>query len=136
MKSHQSHDILLLCPACHEVSNCHDLQLRKKLAELCDAPLSGTLSHICDKIPQGWKMVQSAVKILRNETTIPQERRKELEIYVSKFTGYQKITSELLNFLYEQLLVKITKRNNSFQNHTHKYISLTQTKCQPHGLKV
>lgn len=136
MKSHQSHDILLLCPACHEVSNCHDLQLRRKLAELCDAPLSGPLSHKRNEIPRYWRMLQSAVKVLRDETSLPQERRKELELYVMKFTGYQEITPGLLNVLYEQLLLKLSHRNNLLRNRTHKHSSISQTKCQSHGLKV
>lgn len=40
MKDHVSHDIVLLCPTCHQRSNSIDLQLRKVLAEQCNAPLA------------------------------------------------------------------------------------------------
>lgn len=40
MKDHTSHDILLLCPRCHQLSNASDLVVREKLATECDAPLS------------------------------------------------------------------------------------------------
>lgn len=39
MKDHTSHDVLLLCPKCHQRSNMADLSLRNKLAYECDAPL-------------------------------------------------------------------------------------------------
>lgn len=40
MKSHMSHDVLLLCPACHQKSNISDLEMRRKLAVLCKAPIT------------------------------------------------------------------------------------------------
>lgn len=40
MKDHTSHDVLLLCPRCHQLSNSSDLVIREKLAHECDAPLS------------------------------------------------------------------------------------------------
>lgn len=40
MKSHMSHDILLLCPACHQRSNVSDLKIRHWLAEQCAAPFT------------------------------------------------------------------------------------------------
>lgn len=39
IKSHSSHDILLLCQSCHRDSNMEDNALRERLAILCDAPL-------------------------------------------------------------------------------------------------
>lgn len=39
MKSHTSHDVLLLCTPCHKRSSNYDLDLRQKLAEECNAPL-------------------------------------------------------------------------------------------------
>lgn len=40
MKDHTSHDVLLLCPRCHQHCNGSDLHLRHKLATLCDAPFT------------------------------------------------------------------------------------------------
>lgn len=40
MKDHTSHDILLLCPRCHQLSNMADLGVRSRLAEECDAPFT------------------------------------------------------------------------------------------------
>ncbi|XP_011498091.1 PREDICTED: exonuclease 3'-5' domain-containing protein 2 [Ceratosolen solmsi marchali] len=126
MKSHQSHDILLLCPTCHEVSNCHDLQLRKKLAILCDKPLLDPLLHINDE------MLQSVIKVLKEEPTISHKRRKKLEMCVTKLTNYQ----EMINFLNEQFLMELFLRNNFLRNRISKPTSSTESKYQPHGLKV
>lgn len=39
-KQHLSHDILLLCVKCHQLSNVHDLALKRQLSAECGAPLS------------------------------------------------------------------------------------------------
>ena len=135
MKSHQSHDVLLLCPACHEVSNYHDLQLRKKLADTCEAPLSGPLSHVRDDVSRGWRTLQSAVKALRDSEKIPNDRRRELESYIMKYTGHREITPVLLNVLNEQLSIK-SRKGNILRERLKKNGSHTQTKPQPHGLLV
>lgn len=41
MKSHSSHDVLLLCPDCHQRSNISDCHMRRKLASMCQAPCQG-----------------------------------------------------------------------------------------------
>ena len=125
MKAHQSHDILLLCPTCHEVSNCHDLQLRRKLADMCGAPLAGPLTHIRNKYVNNWRKLQSAVKALRERTTLPDARRKELEHYILDCTDQQEVTPNLLDVLHTELKNAMI----SMPNHD-------QAKCQPHGLKV
>lgn len=40
MKDHTSHDILLLCPPCHQRSNISDTQMRYRLANMADAPFT------------------------------------------------------------------------------------------------
>ena len=52
MKSHQSHDVLLLCVTCHQESNCLDLRLRQELAEECRAPI-GTEADVKVRCPNG-----------------------------------------------------------------------------------
>ncbi|CAK9807458.1 Exonuclease 3'-5' domain-containing protein 2 [Anthophora quadrimaculata] len=124
MKAHQSHDILLLCPSCHEISNWHDLQLRRKLADMCAAPLAGPLTHIRNKYVQDWKKLHSAVKALRERTTLPDARRKELEHYILECTNKQ-VTPILLDVLNKELKNAMV----SIPNHD-------QFKCQSHGLQV
>lgn len=48
MKSHSSHDILLLCSSCHRTSSMEDNQLRTKLAIQCDALLVCHLKCDCE----------------------------------------------------------------------------------------
>lgn len=125
MKAHQSHDILLLCPSCHEISNCHDLQLRRKLADMCDAPLAGPLTHIRNKHVNNYRKLHSAVKALKERTTLPDARRKDLEHYISECTNGQQVTPSLLDALNKELKNVIISLPN-----------YDQFKCQPHGLKV
>ncbi|XP_043601729.1 exonuclease 3'-5' domain-containing protein 2 isoform X1 [Bombus pyrosoma] len=124
MKAHQSHDILLLCPSCHEISNYHDLQLRRKLADMCDAPLVGPLTHIRNKNVNNSRKLHSAVKALRERTTLPDARRKDLEHYILECTNEEQVTPILLDVLNKKLENTISVPNPD------------QPKCQPHGLKV
>ncbi|EZA55697.1 Exonuclease 3'-5' domain-containing protein [Ooceraea biroi] len=124
MKAHQSHDVLLLCPPCHEISNSHDLQLRRKLADMCDAPLIGPLSHVRDKYVNNYRKLHSAVKALNDTVSLPSGRREEFENFVLEYTGKQKITPDLLSTLNEQLKSTLIQQ------------PLNQCKYQPHGLKV
>ncbi|XP_011165231.1 exonuclease 3'-5' domain-containing protein 2 [Solenopsis invicta] len=123
MKAHQSHDVLLLCPSCHEISNNHDLQLRRKLADMCDAPLIGPMTHVRDNYLHNRRKLLSAVKALKEKLTLPQRQREEYEKYILEHTGQQKITQDLLNALNEQLKNALTQKP-------------IPTKYQPHGLKV
>ncbi|XP_014203861.1 exonuclease 3'-5' domain-containing protein 2 [Copidosoma floridanum] len=114
MKSHQSHDILLLCPTCHQNSNFYDLQLRRELAEKCDAPLlAETMASSRNEIPPKLKLLKTAVKVLRDsKTTIPLARRQELEALVLAWTGYPVVTPEMLHCLHEQLMKEPLYRAN------------------------
>lgn len=123
MKAHQSHDVLLLCPSCHEISNNHDLQLRRKLADMCDAPLIGPMTHIRDNCLHNRRKLHSAVKALREKFALPQQQREEYENYILEHTGQQKITQDLLNVLNEQLKNVLIQKP-------------VPIKYQPHGLKV
>ncbi|KAK1125647.1 hypothetical protein K0M31_005205 [Melipona bicolor] len=124
MKAHQSHDILLLCPSCHEISNYYDQQFRRKLADMCDAPLAGPLTHVRSKHVNDSRKLYSAVKVLKERTTLPESRRKELEHYILECTKEKQITPTLLDLLSKELEKKISIPNYD------------QSKCQPHGLKV
>ncbi|XP_043466914.1 exonuclease 3'-5' domain-containing protein 2 [Leptopilina heterotoma] len=122
MKAHQSHDVLLLCPSCHEVSNYYDVELRRRLSQMCDAPLPGPSSHTRDEIPRGWQKLQSAVRALRGKAVIPAQRRKDLESYILQFTGQREFSPILLDVLHERLKTKPEPKISS--------------KTEPHGLKV
>ncbi|KAK0161502.1 hypothetical protein PV327_009965 [Microctonus hyperodae] len=124
MKAHQSHDVLLLCPACHEVSNRNDLEFRKKLAVMCDAPLSRlALSTIEDynnyQCRYRRRKFESAMKALRvSGSSLPPHRKQELESNILEYTQ----SCELYNSHYD--------------NYEESAMSLEQTNYPPHGLKV
>lgn len=42
MKDHSSHDVLLLCMNCHQLSNIGDQSMRTHLAQICNAPITNT----------------------------------------------------------------------------------------------
>lgn len=46
MKDHTSHDVVLLCPRCHQISNMQDLRLREQLAIECDAPFTSKNTNV------------------------------------------------------------------------------------------
>lgn len=125
MKAHQSHDVLLLCPSCHEISNNNDLQLRRRLADMCDAPLFGPLTHMRDKYINNCRKLHTAVKVLRDGLSIPPRRREEFENYILEYMGQQEITPDLLDTL-----------NEKFKNAPNPQSTSNQLKYQPHGLKV
>ncbi|XP_033324794.2 exonuclease 3'-5' domain-containing 2 [Megalopta genalis] len=124
MKAHQSHDILLLCPICHQKSNGYDLQLRRKLSDICDAPLTGPLTHIRNEYINNHRKLRSAIEALREKATLPDVRRKELEQYISECTG-QQVTPVLLDMLSQELKNSRVSMSN-----------YDQSKYEPHGLKV
>lgn len=138
MKAHQSHDVLLLCPICHETSNRHDLELRRELADRCNAPLTRSAASSDERLvcpadglpsrnPREWTNFISAVKALRDGSSIPPPRRRQLELQILEFTGQRIMTPELPSLLYER-----------FKNQPRVIASSSplQGKCQPHGMKV
>ena len=83
MKDHQSHDVLLLCISCHQKSNLHDSELRRRLGELCGAPV-GSEAEVKVRENVDLKRVRSAGRALRGNRGrkagkgIPEERVEEL----------------------------------------------------------
>lgn len=126
MKAHQSHDVLLLCPTCHEISNRNDLELRKKLAVMCDAPLSrSSLSTINDynnyQCRYRRRKFESAMKALRvTGSSLPPHRKQELESHILEYTQ----SCDLYNL------------HNDNEKESVMSSTLEQSKYPPHGLKV
>ncbi|MBN3300330.1 EXD2 protein, partial [Amia calva] len=117
MKDHNSHDVLLLCTACHAASNYHDNLLKQELAEEHSAPL-GCEEGVRLMEDSGRRHVRSAARALLNADGLPQSRREELLGIIKKFFSVEEITPDLL------------KRAASLETRifNESYI--------PHGLKV
>ena len=81
MKDHQSHDVLLLCVSCHQQSNHHDTQLRRRLAAQCGAPV-GSEADVKVRANLDMKRLRSAGRALQANRGkvpgIPERRREEL----------------------------------------------------------
>ena len=83
MKDHQSHDVLLLCVSCHQKSNFHDSDLRRRLGEMCGAP-TGSEAEVKVRENVDLKRIRSAGRALRGNRGrkegkgIPQKRVEEL----------------------------------------------------------
>ena len=81
MKDHQSHDVLLLCVSCHQQSNHHDTQLRRRLADQCGAPV-GSEADVKVRANLDMKRLRSAGRALQANRGkvpgIPERRREEL----------------------------------------------------------
>ncbi|XP_064169802.1 exonuclease 3'-5' domain-containing protein 2 isoform X2 [Anguilla rostrata] len=87
MKDHNSHDILLLCTACHAASNGHDGQLKQRLADEHAAPL-GCEEGVRPLEDADRRRVRSAARALVTAGDgLPAARRRELRAVVRTFFG-------------------------------------------------
>lgn len=96
MKSHLSHDVLLLCVPCHQRSNVRELILRNQLATECNAPL-GSATNSRKKVNPGLGKVRSAARaILHNKEKLPSERLQELEKTVKDYFNVTEVTPDII----------------------------------------
>jgi len=97
MKDHQSHDVLLMCVKCHQISNLHDASLRSQLALECQAPI-GTENDIKLRDNFDLKKVKSAGRALKNsKSNLPQSRRDELSQILKDHYQVEEITVDIIN---------------------------------------
>ncbi|KAJ8289638.1 hypothetical protein GJAV_G00003600 [Gymnothorax javanicus] len=99
MKDHNSHDILLLCTACHAASNVHDGQLKQELADELGAPL-GCEEGVRPLEDSERRRVRSAARaLIAAGNGLPESRREELRGVVRRFFCEEEeleITPEML----------------------------------------
>ncbi|MPC34103.1 exonuclease 3'-5' domain-containing protein 2-like isoform X2 [Portunus trituberculatus] len=114
LKDHQSHDVVLLCVHCHQVSNAHDATLRELLATECSAPTGQASSRRVTVNTQRRAVKNAAGALLRTRFTIPQPRITELENVVKKFFNVDSLTHELLQ---EAANIDPRDWNEDFQAH-------------------
>lgn len=120
MKDHTSHDVLLLCTICHQLSNMSDLNLRQKLAEMCNAPIQSQETTRLIEVPHLKKLKSAARALHYNGHMIPEERRKVLESqFLEHFPAGTEITAELLA---EHVDIDIYKDNEMFLRHGEKVV--------------
>ena len=99
MKDHQSHDVLLMCVSCHQKSNLYDADVRRYLAELCDAPI-GTEADVRVRTNFDLKRVKSAGRALtynaKINKKIPENRLKELGDILKEHYQVEELTEEII----------------------------------------
>ena len=97
MRDHQSHDILLFCIDCHQAGNMHDLALRHRLAEMCDAPI-GTEEDVKVREDFALKKVRSAGRALLNNKghKIPEARLRELTQILEDYYETTIVTKDIM----------------------------------------
>ena len=118
LKSHQSHDVVLLCVDCHQTSNIQDNVFRQKMAEEFDAPL-GCETDIKMSVDSNLKKVRNAAGALyKSREKLPPQRLHHLENVLKEHFKCDVLSDELIKSAYD-LDVNILNEN---------YF--------PHGLKV
>ncbi|KAF2354806.1 3'-5' exonuclease domain [Trinorchestia longiramus] len=118
LKSHQNHDVVLLCTECHQLSNQLDGVLRYQLAEKHNAPI-GNCTDVKVVIDGNLKVIKSAGKALsKKDSKIPPGRIAELRKILEDFFETNSLTDEL-----------ITKASELD-------VSIVNDSYEPHGLRV
>ncbi|KAH8375973.1 hypothetical protein KR200_012076 [Drosophila serrata] len=121
MKSHTSHDVLLLCPTCHQLSNISDLRIRTKLAVQCDAPFKNGEGHEKYRVDPELRRVQSAGNaLLQHGSKIPATKVAEMrKTLLDFYTDYTEITEELLR---QAANVEYRVENTDFCQHGERVV--------------
>lgn len=103
LKDHTSHDVLLLCPECHQNSNLFDLIMREQLVNLCNAPIAAKDGgHRSMEDPVLKRLRSQAKALLFNFDKIPEERRLKLsKDILNHFKDENEISNELLKQIVE-----------------------------------
>ncbi|XP_064487258.1 exonuclease 3'-5' domain-containing protein 2-like [Ornithodoros turicata] len=96
MKHHISHDILLLCVQCHQLSNLRDLDLRYVLASECDAPFESHEVTKCREDPVLRRIKSAARALLRSRDRLPSDRVAALEQVLNDHYNSDSVTKELV----------------------------------------
>jgi len=96
MKDHQSHDVLLMCVRCHQLSNLHDANLRTKLSIECNAPI-GTENDVKLRDNFDMKRVKSAGRALHTAMNkLPEDRKNELLQVLKDHYKVDDITKDMI----------------------------------------
>ncbi|KAL0849790.1 hypothetical protein ABMA28_011736 [Loxostege sticticalis] len=122
MKDHSSHDVVLLCVACHQRSNMGDQCVREKLATLCNAPM---VSKDFTKYSEDatCKKIRSAARALLYQSkkhVLPEARRKLLEDTVLQYYPDQTEVTEAL--LLEAADLQVVFENTEYDCHGQKVV--------------
>lgn len=100
MKDKTSHDILLLCIHCHQLSNITDLKMRQMLQATCDAPLIGEiLPEDVEAANKLRREQRQANALYQSKQLIPEWRKAELKENLQKAYPDDEINDSFLENL-------------------------------------
>ncbi|TPX71699.1 hypothetical protein SpCBS45565_g00907 [Spizellomyces sp. 'palustris'] len=112
IKSHASHDIVLLCNRCHDAYENKALGVKKQYAKKYDIPLEGRgyIPH-----PQHRRLHAAAKALLLKDHEIPAWRLEELESQIREFFGIDgSVDDEVLK---QALELPLLSRSDDFEEH-------------------
>jgi len=92
IKSHSSHDVVLLCVGCHRLADSYNHQLKITLASEYGVPLEKTKKN--DEETKALARVKSAGTALLNQSKIPNERKEVLYQTLKEYYQKSDITNE------------------------------------------
>ncbi|KAL7992356.1 hypothetical protein Chor_016612 [Crotalus horridus] len=95
MKDHNSHDVLLLCTACHALSNYYDNHLKQQLAEEFSAPIGCEEGVRLLEDPTR-RLVRSAARALVNADSLPAARKEELLQLIRDYFASDTVSPEMV----------------------------------------
>ncbi|XP_055323361.1 exonuclease 3'-5' domain-containing protein 2 isoform X2 [Sitodiplosis mosellana] len=125
MKDHTSHDVLLLCPRCHQISNMHDLNLREKLAIECKAPFPTKNTNTKTVEVPRLKELKSICRALYfQRDKIPEERQCQLRAKLNELCPEQEHFSD--EFLKSYIDIETTEMNENYYAHGEKVVEFYQ----------
>ncbi|GAB1607615.1 exonuclease 3'-5' domain-containing protein 2-like isoform X1 [Argonauta hians] len=119
MKDHASHDIVLMCPVCHQRASKVDAILRENLARFCNAPLAeGVVSKTVIDVDLA-KIRSAAKALMQRSHVLPDARREELVRFLMSSLGVTELTDQVLQ---KAIAVKVKIVNPDYSPHGQKVV--------------
>ncbi|XP_033640144.1 exonuclease 3'-5' domain-containing protein 2-like isoform X2 [Asterias rubens] len=123
-KKHTSHDVVLLCLACHQLSSSYDRIIRNQLTVEYNAPITNSTNARYREDPRRLK-ARSAAKALKRNTKVgklPEQRVDELKRILSEFWNVEEVSVDIID---ETLTLDVKCENEEFQgSHGEKVVNL------------
>ena len=88
MKSHSSHDIVLLCSDCHEIYETEAMKFKKEIAKKYSIPIEGTGTLVNKEI---LKLQKDVGALIKHKNKIPKQKKDEIIESLKKFFNKNEI---------------------------------------------
>lgn len=122
-KKHTSHDVVLLCLSCHQLSSSYDRIIRNQLTVEYNAPITNSTNARYREDPKRLK-ARSAAKALKRHMKLgqlPEQRVNELEKILSDFWNVEEASDAIID---ETLDINVKCENEEFQgSHGEKVVT-------------